>query len=226
VTLVQLEPVPKFLPEPSIQHKFPFIEDEAFGEPLGYDIGDDMNFIVNYKQQIYSNIDTLNKNFCYSSKRVIFVLVAWCITRPGLWFGIEPIENVNQFKRVKVNMWAKFLSDSECYQYVVKARLKGLYEHETDWPKFGTETYLDSIYNQFKTRCVILAKGTYNECEDIVGVALVRTLRDNSKLSVHNTTCMSEFSKPFRVNYSDVVKKRKISSEIVDSKNLKRIKLI
>ncbi len=44
-----------------------------------------------------------------------FVVVLWCASRPGLWFSIEPIVNVDQFYKVNVNIWAKFLPDNEYY---------------------------------------------------------------------------------------------------------------
>jgi len=84
------------------------------------------------------------------------------------------------------------------YQFVTEARLKGQYEPLTDWPILGIETYLKTIYNQIDYRCVILTKGTYKECEEMLGVALVRTLKDGSKLKVH-ISCMNELNSPFRV---------------------------
>ena len=148
--------------------------------------------------------------------------VAWCITRPGLWFSIEPIENINQFQRVVANIWARFLPDNQYYQYVIQARLQGRYEDVTEWPKLGTETYLKQLNNKDIHRCIILAKGSYQECQDKLGCALVRTLKDNSRLSVHNTTFMSEYFEPFRVRLSDVNKKRLIASEFEETNAAKR----
>ncbi len=71
--------------------------------------------------------------------------MAWCITKPGLWFSIEAIANINQFKRVITNIWTKFLPDDQYYQYVIQARSQGPYEDVTDWPKLSTETYLRCI---------------------------------------------------------------------------------
>ena len=59
------------------------------------------------------------------------------------------------------------------YQYVTEARLKGQYESLTDWPTLGTETYFKTIYNQIVYKCVTSTKGTYKECEDIIGFDLV-----------------------------------------------------
>ena len=170
----------------------------------------------------FYKIDKLNANTSHSCKKSTFVTVAWCITRPGLWFSIEPIENINQFQRVVTNIWAKFLPDNQYYQYVIQARLQGRYEDVTEWPKLGTETYLKQLNNKDIHRCIILAKGSYQECQDKLGCALARTLKDNSRLSVHNTTFMSEYFEPFRVRLSDVNKKRLIASEFEETNAAKR----
>ena len=154
-----------------------------------------------------------------------FVTVAWCITKPGLWFSIEAIANINQFKRVITNIWAKFLPDDQYYQYVIQARSQGRYEDVSDWPKLGTETYLRCINDIDIHRCIILAKGTYQQCQDKLGCALVRTLKDNSRLSVHNIKYMSEFFEPFRVKLSDINKKRLIADEYEEDKAAKRQKI-
>ncbi len=91
----------------------------------------------------------------------------------------------------------KFLPDNQYYQYVIQARLQGRYEDVTEWPKLGTETYLKQLNSKDIHRCIILAKGSYQECQDKLGCALVRTLKDNSRLSVHNPTFMSEYFEPF-----------------------------
>ena len=106
------------------------------------------------------------------------------------------------------------IPDNEYYQYVIQARSQGRYEDATYWPKLGTETYLRCINDINIHRCIILAKGTYQQCQDKLGCALVRTLRDNSWLSVHNTTFMSEFFEPFRVKLLDVNKKRMTADEM------------
>jgi len=94
----------------------------------------------------------------------------------------------------------------------------------TDWPKLGTEIYLRCINDIDIHRCIILAKGTYQQCQDKLGCALVRTLRDNSRLSVHNIKYMSEFFEPFRVKLSDINKKRLIADEYEEDKAAKRQK--
>ena len=92
------------------------------------------------------------------------------------------------------------------YKYVTEAHLKGQYEPLTDWPTLGTELYLKIFYNQIVIRCVTLTKGTYKECNDMIGVDLVRTLKDSSKLKVHNISCMNELNYPFRVKIKAVQK--------------------
>ena len=92
----------------------------------------------------------------------------------------------------------------------------------TDWPKLGAETYLKRINNIEIHRCIVLAKGSYQECQDKLGCALVRTLKDNSRLSVHNATFMSEYFEPFRVRLSEVNKKRLIASEFEETNAAKR----
>ncbi len=99
-------------------------------------------------------IDKLNANTSHCCKKSTFVTVAWCITRPSLWFSIEPIENINQFQRVVTNIWAKFLPDNQYYQFVIQARLQGRYEDVTEWPKVGTETYLKQLNNKDIHRCI------------------------------------------------------------------------
>ena len=117
-------------------------------------------------------------------------------------------------------LWRKICSIewfNQYYQYVIQARLQGRYEDVTEWPKLGTETYLKQLNNKDIHRCIILAKGSYQDCQDKLGCALVHTLKDNSRLSVHNTTFMSETIEPFRVRLSDVNKKRLIASEFEET---------
>ena len=64
--------------------------------------------------------------------------------------------------------------------------------------------------------------GSYQECQDKLCCALVRTLKDNSRLSVHNTTFMSEYFEPFSVRLSEVNKKRLIASEFEETNAAKR----
>ena len=79
-----------------------------------------MDFAQEFKSNLNEKIDKLNANTSHSCKKSTFVTVAWCITRPGLWFSIEPIENINQFQRVVTNIWAKFLPDNQDYKVVMK----------------------------------------------------------------------------------------------------------
>jgi len=114
---------------------------ESNGEPLGYKLGlgvELMDYSHEFKYNLHNTIDNLNDNTIHICKKVTFVTVAWCITRPDLWCSIEAFVNINQFERVITNIWAKFLPDNQYYQYVILARTQGRYEDVTDLAKLGT----------------------------------------------------------------------------------------
>ena len=131
-----LKELPDMILDSSISNKHPFLDnDESFSEPLGYELGlgvEFMDFDHEFKYNLHNTIDNLNANTSHFCKKVTFVTVAWCITKPGLWFSIEAIANINQFKRVITNIWAKFLPDDQYYQYVIQARSQGRYEDVSD----------------------------------------------------------------------------------------------
>jgi hypothetical protein len=47
-----------------------------------------------------------------------FILLSWCITRPGLGISMEPVINFSQFKTRSYNPYAKFLTYEQYLQFV------------------------------------------------------------------------------------------------------------
>ena len=115
-----LKEIPDNILDSSLRNKHQFSDNvDIIGEPLGYELGvgdEFMDFDQEFKSNLNEKIDKLNENTSHSCKKSTFVTVAWSITRPGLWFSIEPIENINQFQRVVTNIWARFLPENQYYQ--------------------------------------------------------------------------------------------------------------
>ena len=111
-----LKEIPDNILDSSIRNKYEFFDNvDIIGKPLGYELGvgdEFVDFAQEFQSNLYEKIDKLNEHTSHSCKKSTFVTVAWCITRPGLWFSIEPIENINQFQRLFTNIWAKFLPDN------------------------------------------------------------------------------------------------------------------
>jgi hypothetical protein len=93
----------------------------------------------------------------HSCPRFTFVTVAWCISRQGLWFSIEPIKSVSQFELLNVNKYAKYLPYEEYYKYVIDAKRKFQHMDRESWPEFGCETYLQTMFTTKIYRCIVLA---------------------------------------------------------------------
>jgi hypothetical protein len=178
------------------EHKF--LEDREPDKPLYFDISPDFTRIT--KALINRKINTANLNSCYSCPRFTFVTVAWCISRPGIWFSIEPIIDISQFKSLKVNKYAKYLPYNEYYKYVIDAKRQLHYLACESWPEFGSEIYLQAIYSSKIHRCIVLAKGHYGACLDMLRACVDRTLKSGHNLIKHEEF-MSELYKPFRVQY-------------------------
>jgi hypothetical protein len=156
-----------------------FLEDEQPSKPLYFDIFLDFNRVT--KARINLKIKAANIDACYSCPRFTFATVAWCISRQGLWFSIEPIQHISQFKILNVNKYAKYLPYEEYYSYVIEAKNKFQYLARESWPEFGSETYLQSIYTTKIDRCIVLAMGSYGACNEMLRACFNRTLKSDYK---------------------------------------------
>ena len=84
-----------------------------------------------------------------------------------------------------------------------------------EWPKMGVETYLKAIYDQNIHRCKILARGTIDECNAMLGNALYKTL-------IYKCGDIREFSAEFRVRSCDLIQKREIDIAVETDRPSKR----
>jgi hypothetical protein len=81
----------------------PFKDDEilaAYSECSGW------NYL--HDRRLNTKIDQLVSCSCFSFEKCVFATIAWCMTRPGSWFSIEPILDVTQFKSSPLNQWSRF----------------------------------------------------------------------------------------------------------------------
>ena len=193
-----------------------FIEDEEPSNPLYFDICPDWYRIA--KELMKRKINAANIDASYSCPRFTFATVAWCISRHGLWFSIEPIKHISQFKILNVNKYAKYLPYKEYYSYAIMAKNQLQYSARESLPDFGSETYLQPIYTTKIDRCIVLAMGSYGACQDMLRACFNRTLKSDYRLIKHKDF-MSELYKPFRVQY--VCPKRKIEMKGNDAKRRK-----
>ncbi len=54
----------------------------------GYQVYSNWNYLHERKLKII--IDNLVRSSFVSFERCVFAIIAWCMTRPGPWFSIEP----------------------------------------------------------------------------------------------------------------------------------------
>lgn len=91
-----------------IEGPFPSYK-EAYKNKILHNLKRD--FVVNNRRKIDKIIDKINEITPKASvSDYEYVTVAWCVSRPGGWFGIEPIKEVGQFFYFTRSQWARFLS--------------------------------------------------------------------------------------------------------------------
>jgi hypothetical protein len=94
------------------------------------------------------------------------------MSRPGLWFSIEPIFDVRQFKSSPGNKWAKFCTYDEWLIYIKPTLEKRKYTDMMEWPQFGKKVFLQTVYSDQIRGCIVLAKGTYVACNFMLNASL------------------------------------------------------
>jgi hypothetical protein len=85
------------------------------------------------------------------------------MSRSGLWFSIEPLFDVKQFKSSPGNKWAKFCTYDEWLIYIKPTLEKRKYTDMMEWPQFGKEVFLQTVYSDQIRRCIVLS-GFLNLC--------------------------------------------------------------
>ena len=201
----------------SLDNEHIFLEDVEPGKPLYFDICPDFRRIV--KELFRRKINVANIDACNSCPRFTFVTVAWCISRQGLWFSIEPIKSVSQFELLNVNKYAKYLPYEEYYKYVIDAKRKFQHMDRESWPEFGCETYLQTMYTTKIYRYIVLAKGSYGACQDMLRACFNRTLKSDYRLIKHKDF-MSELYKPFRVQYVGPKRKMEMKGNVAKHRKI------
>jgi hypothetical protein len=150
------------------------------------------------------------------------------MTRPGSWFSIEPILDVTQFKSSPLNQWSRFCTYDEWFIYIKPTLNKRIYTDMTEWPQLGKETFLKTTYSNNIYRCIVVSKGSYGVCKEMLNAAMKKTLKNSSVREY--VTIMNERDMPFRFTYNGVqfnveaqTRKRKGTSK--ESNATKKLKL-
>ena len=127
-------------------HEHCVLEFDGKFEPICCDLEED--FCNKSYNQL---IDAVNAKSNWHFKMSEFIVMSWHKIRPGLWFSIERVRNVDQF--------FKGYNKPELFQ-----RKHIVYEPLGVWPAYGQKIFFENAFKQ-KYQGMIVSRGSYNKCQ-------------------------------------------------------------
>jgi hypothetical protein len=212
-------------------NKFKFSEFETEFDPTIREHDLRVDFPVRYQININKRIDEHLRNDCNNSlfvKNSDYAIVNWCVSRPGLWYTIEPIHEISQFKSREPKQneyYVKFGTHGLTYPRWARGqgiKYEKMFINFTSKPVPHTynELYLQPILRTKFERCVLLFIGSFKACREKIGPYLEKSIQpsmirdypneynwpaigpslNKSFRIVANKEYLDEFLRPFRCN--------------------------